>query len=824
MSTILHDLRLAARRLAQTPGFTAVAILTLALGIGAHTAIFGLIDALFLRPLPVVEPDRLVGVYETRDGDGFYPLSLPDFREHRERTEVFSELVAQYPVAPLVLTSEAATAPGAPGTGSHEEILGSVVSADYFSVLGVEPARGRFFLPEEGGTPGAHPVAVISERFRRDRLDGREDVLGTVVELNGTDFTVVGVAPESFAGVLLGFPVEVWIPTSMARVGYRWCEPSDRDCTWLHMIGRLAPGRTIAEARAEMTLLGRRTAGEHAQASEMRRGLTVAPLAGVHPSARPRTLRLAGLLLAAVTLVLLVAAANLGGLLVARGLTRRREIATRLALGAPRWRVVRVSLAETALLAGGGGAAGLLVAAWLGRLVSLLYPSEAPPDPGAALGVSPAVFGYALALSAATGLLVGLVTGVQASRPDLVPALRSETTTGGARRPSLLGTLIVLQVALSFVLLTSTGLLARSLAGADRFGELEPERVATLRLRHRLVGRGPERARPLTREAVRRLEAVPGVESVTLGRLLPPWPGVDTPAHPTEASGTVETIEVGPGFFETFGFPLLRGRSFDTRDDVGGAPVAVINRTLAERRWPDGGALDRTGERALDRALGQTLRIGDRRVRVVGVVEDRAVRSTGQASPALAYTPYWQDPDLVDARVAVRTAGDATDLLPVLAREIAAVDSAMPVTEAETLAGRIDRLLGPVRLAYRVLGASGALALLLSAVGLAGVLSLAVAQRRRDIGVRMALGGTRLRVVALVVRDALLLVGVALGLGFGAAVLAGRGLVHYLYGVAPHDPTTFAVALAVFALVSAAASWWPARRAAGVDPARILRE
>lgn len=805
--TILEDLSVARRRLARAPGFTALAVLTLALGIGAHTSIFGLVDRLFLRDLPVAEPDRLVGIYESRDGAGFYPLSLPDYRDHRDRATVFTGLAAHYPTAPFTLE-----------LGDRlEGIAGSVVSPSYFEVLGLAPARGRFFRPEEGEAAGGQPVAVVSHDFWRLELGGRDDAVGTVLRLNATAFTVVGVAPEGFDGVNLGLPSEVWIPTGMAGVGYRWCDPADRDCTWVKVIGRLAPGRRIDEARAENSVLARQLRQAHPSGGESVRGLAVAPLGGVEPAARPAMLRLAGLLLAAVTLVLLVAAANLGGLLVARGLTRRKELAVRLAMGAPRRRVVSLFVSETLLLSLAGGAGGLLVASGLGRIVARLYPSDAPLD----LGVSPTTLAYAAGLCLVTALVVGAVPGIQAARPSLVPALKDEATAGAAgpskRRPTLLGPLVVAQVALSFVLLSSTGLLVRSLAAADRLGGVDPDTVATLRLRPRLVGHGPERAQAFTREVVSRLEALPGVRCVTLGRGLPPWSGIEPGLEGGEdgAGSEPEVVEVGPGLFEVFGFRLLAGREFDSREArPGGAPVAVVNRRLAEARWPGGSPGD---------ALGRLLEAGSRSYEVVGVVEDRAFRSFGQVSPPVAYVPYWQDPTLVDARIAVRAEGDAAALLPALREAIHALDPEVPVTEVETLRRRIDRSLAPVHLAGRVLAASGALALLLSAVGLYGLLALTVARRTREIGIRIALGGTRPRVVRGVVWESLAMVAVALGVGAAAALLVQPALAHYLYGVGPRDPVAFAAALAVLALAAALASWWPARRAARVDPLVALR-
>jgi predicted permease len=800
MTTLPQDLRLALRRLAQAPGFACLAILTLALGLGANVAVFSLVHTLLLRPLPLPEAHRLVGVYESRDGAGSFPLSLPDYADYRGATTVFSGLAAHYPSAPLAFAT---------GEG-QEEINGSVVSANYFSLLGVEPERGRFFLAEEDSTPGGDPVAVVSHRLWQSRLGGREDVVGTVVNLNGTAFTVVGVAPSGFTGVLLRTPSEVWIPTAMASVGYRWCDAASRDCTWLALIGRLKPGRALGQARAEMAVLGRGVRAAHRPGDAGVRGLAVAPLAGVHPAERPGLRRLAGLLLAAVTLVVLVAGANLGGLLVARGLTREQEIATRLALGAPRRRVVSLYLAETLLIAVAGGAGGLLVAAWLGRLVALLDPAAAP----LALGLDPAVAAYAALLAVATGLLVGAVPGLQASRRSLVPGLK------GGRRPPLLGLLVVVQVALSFVLLTSMGLLARSLASLDQVGSLDSGSVATLRLRPRLVGYGPRQAQAFHREVVRRLAALSGVASVSLAAGLPPFPYVDPQpvSLPRRADGggvqgpAAWTDEIGPRLFETLGIPLLRGRDFDERDAAGGAPVAIVNRTLAAALWPAG------------EAVGRSLVAAGRTFEVVGVVEDAAYRNATEPALAQVYTPYWQDPAAIDARLAVRSTGDAAALLPAMRRAIREIDPAVPVTESETMRDRLARRFAPVHLAGRVLAAAGGLALFLAAVGLYGVLALAVAQRRREIGIRAALGGSRAQLVRPIVGDALRLAGLAVALGLPAALAVTRTLAHFLYGVSLRDPLTFVAALAVLAAVSALASFWPAQRASRVDPLVALRQ
>jgi len=808
-----QELRQAGRRLGRAPGFTGLAVVTLALGLGAHVAVFRLVDTLFLQPLPLPEAERLVGVYENRPDFAFAPLSLPDALDYRDQAEVFDGLAAHYPTAPLSLRT------GEGPEEALEEINGSVVSASYFPVLGVRPAHGRFFLPEEDDLPGAHPVAVVSHRlWEALRAEpGRDDPLGSTLHLNGTAFTVVGVTPEGFEGVRLGMPSEVWIPTSMAAVGYRWCDPSERDCKFLNLVGRLAPGRTLDEARAEMTVLAERVRAAHPFGDDSRNasqpGLSVAPLDGLHPSVRGDLLRLAGLLLAAVTLVVLIAGANLSGLLIGRGLVRRREIAVRLALGSPRGRVVRLFLAETFWLSLAGGAGGLLVAGALGRIVTRFYPSHVPVE----LGLSPTALGYAALLALLTGALAGAVPGLQASRPSLVPALK-DVATGGGRRPRLLGGLLVAQIALSLVLLSGTGLLLRSLESTQRFGSLDPESVATLRLRPRLVGYGPQESQSYTREVVRRLEAVPGVESVSLGTGLAHLPfgnpvPIALPGEDLEEAGRLALAnQVAPRFFGTNGIALLRGRDFGERDRVGSPPVVVINRTLADRLWPG------------EAAVGERLVLVPGIFEVVGVVEDALYRNAAESVRPQVYTAYWQNPESTDARVAVRVAGKAETLLPRLRREVFEVDPVVPVTEVQAMSARLEDELSQVHLAARVLTVSGGLALFFSAVGLFGVLALTVAQRTREIGIRMALGGDRVRVVTAVVRDAMVQVAVALALGALASLAVSRALSRYLYGVEPWDPLSFVGALAALALTAALASWWPARRAARVEPQVALRQ
>ncbi|HVS64779.1 MAG TPA: ADOP family duplicated permease [Thermoanaerobaculia bacterium] len=814
MPTIASNLPLAARRLMRARGFTLVAVGTLALAIGANIAMFSLVEVLFLEPIPVEEPERLVGVYESRDGAGYHPLSYADFLVYREETESCAGLAAAYLGAPLELR-----------LGDESSLIeGAVVSADTFEVLGLEPELGRFFIDEEDAGPGRQPVAVISHQLWRERFGLDRRVLGRPLSLNDTSFTIVGVAPEDARSSLrLGSAIDAWIPTSMAAVGYRWCDALDHDCTWMSLVGRLAPGAGIDDVRTELELISGRLRALHPSGEGQERGITVAPLSAMHPGDRDRSLRLAGTLLFAVSLLLVVAGASLSGLLVARGLRRRREVAVRLSLGASRADVLRLFVAETLLIGLAGGVLGLVTATWFEGLISRFYGSSEPLD----LGFGSQTLLYASVLSVTVGLALGLVSGLQTSRPDLVPALRGSGSAGPGSRPRVLGGLVVAQAALALVLVTGTGLLLESIDTLRHAGAMDPERVATFRLRPRLVGLEAARAQALTHEVLLRVSELPGVRSASLSRYFTPGRGDFTavarhggaPPRATLQASTLQastlqasTQPVSPGFFETVGITLLAGRDFEDGDRPGGEPVAVVNRTLAASLWPD---------RA---AVGETLSAFDRRFRVIGVVDDDPVHLDPPDAPVpQLYTAYWQDPGLVDARMMVATERPAASMLAALRREIEAVSRELPVTEAEVLTARLRRTFTPTWLAGRVLGTTGALSLLLCALCLHGVLSLVVAQRRKDLGIRMALGASRGQVVSLVLRDALSLAAAGIGLGLMLSLALGRLLEGHLYGVSPTDPAALGAAVVVLCLSAGAAAWWPARRASRLDPLEAVR-
>lgn len=804
--SVLRDLRTAFVRLRKSPRFTLLSISTLALAIGAQVAVFSLVDAVFLRPLPLPEPDRLVGLYETRGGEGFHPLSLPDVRDYAESATVFSEIAAHYPFAPLSLRSDDA----------REMVNGSVVSPGYFSVLRVEPARGRFFASNGLAASGdASAEAIVSHHLWQTFLRGRDDILGQVIEVNSVPATIVGVAPQGFRGVLSGYPSEIWISTDLAHIGYRWCDATERDCKWLTMIGRLADEHTLSDARAESDLLGERLRRSYPLADDGGRGLVATPLRGTHPRNQRRMLRLAGLLGGGVTLVLVVAGLNLGGLLLARNLARRDEIAVRLALGAGRRHVVGLCVAETLLLSVAGGASGLLLVPWLQVVLGRLYPADQPLE----LAIRSGSLAWAALVSLVLGLAVGLFAALRSTRRGLSAELQAGPRTGGRSRPKLLAALVVGQISLSFVLVVSTTLLAKSLDGLDEIGGLDATHVATLRLRPRLVGKPADEARRFQKEVIRRLSAVPGVESASLSKGLPPFlffepqpirRAEDSPHAPHPASAW--TDQVTPGLFDTLRMPLLRGRDFGEDDTVGSPRVAVVSETVASTLWPEGAT------------LGRRLVLHGETFDVVGVVRDVAYADESFDDVLRVYTAFWQNPDNVDARATVRTTVPAGSLLPALREAIRSLDAEVPITEVETMSRRLRRSLAPTRLAFQVLGASAILALSLTMIGLYGLLTLVVGERRREIGIRTALGGDRHDVVALVLRDATRLLAIGLGIGLLAALGTTRTLARYLYAVDPYDAPTFGITLLILAAVGTLAIWHPAQSATSIDPVEVLRE
>ena len=810
MATIGQDLRYALRRIKDTPLFTLAAIATLALGLGVNSAVLSLANTIFLKTLRVPDASRLVYVDRTRPDrpPQEYGLSYPDYVYYRDHVSTFAGLAAHYATAPLHVSRQ---------EGGFSA-FGSVVTVNYFDVLGLRPSLGRFFTSEEDRVPGRNPVAVLGHDLWRTRFGSDRTILGSVVRINGTDFTVVGIGPERFRGILLQDPVDIWIPTAMLRVGYRYCDGFVRGCTILGLVGRLANGASTQDAQTEMALLFGRLEATLVE-STRGHGLAIRQARGIRDIEQRRNRPTIALMAAAGALVMITAAANVAGLLLARGLRRRKEIAIRLALGASRIRLVRQLIVESLLLSLAGGVAGLLVAIWSTDVARGFLGSAGNAD----FSLDPRVLAGAFAIALVTGLATGIAPALQSTRVGALHALKDDTAGAGSRRTRVRESLIVVQVAVSVLLLAVSGLLVRSFLAVHGRPGFDPEAIVIARIRPSLVGYGAERSWAVQRDVIRKLEAVPGVLAASPANV-PPLPRWAMGSSSVEIPGTASdpasryvasTTHVGPRYFETLGTSLVEGREFDDRDRPGGVRVAIVNETLARHFWPRGGA------------AGQAVMLDGERVEIVGVVKNVQYVSVTEQPTPIAYFNFWQQDTgqnwSHDSRMHIRVAGNAAAMVPQILRAIAAVDPDVPVQETAPLSARVDTDFAPVRAARAFLLTFGALALVLSTIGLYAALTFIVGQRTREIAIRIALGAAKVDVGRLVLRRGAVLVLAGVATGLAAATMAGPFLAHLLYGVSPHDPLTLLPGPAIAVVVGLLAIWLPARRAMALDPMVALR-
>jgi predicted permease len=798
----------ATRGLARSPGFAATAAASLALGLGAATAVFSLANGLFLAPIPgLADPARVVTVqFRQADGERILGLPHPAYRELADGATTLAGLAA-FSDHTLAL-----------GAGVEAELLlGQAVSGNYFAVLGVEPAVGRLLAPGDDAIPGGHPVAVVSHGLWRRRFAGDPAVVGRTVTLNGSPFTVVGVAPAGFRGLFRGFRFDVWTPLAMAAVVEPEADLADRERPWLELAGRLAPGASPAAAAEE--LFGRcRAAVPAALAAKVERA-EVRRATGIDDSIRGAALALVAVLFAGAGLLLAVGCLNVANLLLARAAARTREVAIRLANGAGRARSVSHLVMESLLLAAGGGAAGLLLAAWCVELLRLFQ----PPPPLALdlpLALDGRVMGFGLLAAAASALLCGLLPALRVSGGDL-PAILKGSIEGGPAHHRLKRVFVVGQLAASLVLLAAAGLFVRTLtaaAAADPGFAPEGVEVAVLDLS---LLRGPAAA---TTGLAERLEAaalaLPGAaaagvaSAVPLGLGGPPRAVVEVPGHrpPPAAEGfAARWAAVTPGAFAALGLAVDAGRGFAGADGAAAPPVAVVGRAFAERFWGGG-----------DDALGERFTFEGRSIAVVGVVADVKLRSLGEEPSPFFLVPFAQRPD-PGVHLLVRRAPGAPPLGEALRRAVREAAPGVPLTFLLPLREFVGLAFLPQRIAGGVAAAVGIAGLLLAVVGVYGNLAYLVSRRRREIGVRMALGARRGEVMAGMVGEGLRLALLGVGVGIVLGLFAARLLAGFLYGVPPHDPPTFAAVAALLAAAAALASYLPARRAARVDPAVALR-
>ena len=814
MDRLTKDLRFAIRRLLKKPLFTSVAIASLAVGIGANTAIFSLVNSIMLRDLPLEEPAELVDIYRSVVGFSHATFSYPDYVDlKQDGSEVFTDIALSR--LAFVQTDV---------DGGVEPIPAELVSGNFFPMLGVDAALGRTLLPEDDVSPGAHPVAMLGYGYWENRYARDPGVVGQDIRLNGRNYTIVGVAPREYTGNLRGLMPSLY--ASMMMVGHLmpgdFDELEARGSQSLFLKGRLAPGVTFAETVAwgdrQEALFKQQFPGSWSGDQE----ITMVRTADVimNPMVDRYIVPAAGLMMGVVGLVLLIACANLASFLLAQAADRKKEIALRLALGAKRSRLIQQLLTESVLLAGVGGLAGFGVSSLLlTLLVTVDLPLPFPIDLD--LAADGAVLSFSVAVTLAAGLFFGLIPALQATNADVVPTLKDEGTGGGQpRKVTLRSGLVVTQVAVSLVLLVGAGLFLRSLqarlAVDPGFG-YEPAAVMNFSTPQDKYNE--EETRVFMRSLAEETGRLPGITEVGLTSDLHLSPltnssmgivvdGVEPP--PGADFHAVEWASVTPGFFDAAGVRIVQGRNFDQTDEADGAPVAMVSEAMAVRFWPG------------ENALGRTFRRGDVDYTVVGIAGDAKVRSLGEPPRPFIYRPYDQAFSSSMTLVATTTGDDQRALLDVLTRA-RQLEPELLVLQTETMYRHLAVSLLPHRLSAVIISAFGVLALLLASIGLYGVVSYAVSTRSREVGIRMSLGADPKEVVGMLTKGGLRLVAVGAVLGLVAAFALAQLLGSLLYGVPSSDPVSFLAVPALLGAVAFLAAWIPARRASSINPVRALK-
>jgi putative ABC transport system permease protein len=808
MENLLKDLRYAFRSLVKRPGFTIVAILTLALGIGINTTVFSLANSVFLRQLPVASPQNLVWIFSDRDN----PTSYPEYLEYQQQTELFDGVMA-YEWVGLNLGSN----------GQSERVEGTLVSGNYFDVLGVKAELGRTFLPDDDKTP----VAVISHNLWQRRFNSDTDVVGKSMILNGVQFTIVGVAPNDFVGAEEAFPRQVWIPLMM-QASVRPGPPAlnNRNVRSLDVMARLKHGVALRHAQAGMNVVATRLAQNYPDSNRDFR-IALYTAGNGRPFFRALLKPVTQILLAVVGLVLLITCANVANLLLARAARRRKEVAIRLTLGATRIRLIRQLLTESILLAVAGGLAGLILNFWLVNVLTALKPGV-PLPVNVEFHTDWRVLSFTLLLSVLAGIIFGLVPALQASKHDLVPALKDHSQQLGERRRmfSLRNALLIGQVALSIVVLIGAGLFLRSLNHARAINPgFDAEHILTLSFNTAAQKYDATKAQQFYQQLSNRVQALPGVQSVSLAQSAPLSyfysPAFSSPVFVEgheppqgEEPPFVGNNTVGPDFFRTLGVPLLSGREFTDRDREGAPRVAIVNETLVRDLFSNANPI---GQRLRVQLRGQPSSW-----EIVGVVKDSKYRSLGEDSMPYIFLPYLQNPQPAMA-LHVQTSGNPRDVAAAVRREVQVLDPNLPAFNVMSLADNIDISLFPSRFGAVLLGVFGFLALLIASIGIYGVMSYGVSERTHEMGIRMALGARGRDVLRLVISQGmwLALIGVAIGAGLALAVT--RVVKSYLYDVSVTDPLTFMGIALLLIGVALLACYVPARRATKVDPLEALR-
>ena len=812
MQTLLQDLRYGARILAKKPGFTLIAVVSLALGIGANTAIFSLVNMILFRPLPVANPEQVVSVSAVGKDGQFAAFSYPNYLDFRDRNEALSGLLV-YRFVSLGLSRN----------GNNEKLWGYLVSGNYFDMLGVKPALGRTFLPEEDQTRLSHPVAVISYSLWQTRFGGDPSVIDRDVLINGKKFKVIGVAPAGFKGTEVIYTPEIYVPFAMQK----WIEPEsdyldERDTQNIFAVGRLKPGISSAQAEASLNILAAQLAKDFPNDNE---GLKIqlTPPGFVLPQIRSQMLGVSAALMGLVALVLLIACVNLANLLLARATERGREIAIRLSIGASRTRIVRQLLTESVMLAVAGGLIGVMLARWIiDSIIALKPPIDIPIT--LELSVDWRVLVFSMFVSVITGVLFGLVPALQATRTDLVSALKDVASQSGVRRSLLRNSLVVAQIAVSLLLLVAAGLTLRALRQLQTMNPgFNPENAVMMNFDLSLQGYQADAGAQLRKQLLNRVESLPGVRSASITDFVPLSMNYNSAAiliegQPQERgvnAPTAMNADVGLKYFETIGTPLIAGRDLNEQDQDGKTRSVVVNETFARKFFP--------GANPIDNALGKQFRTSPEKQpwQIVGVAGDGKYWNIGEEPRAFVWFPIGNQ--LTFNTLIVRTTARPETVIGAIRGEFRNLDPNLPVTNAKTLTDHMNLSLFPARAVAALLAAFGLLALTLAAIGIFGVMSYSVSQRTREIGIRMALGANAKEVFKLVVGQGLKLTLIGAGLGLALALIGTRLLSNLLYNVSAVDPLTFAGVTLLLTIVAFLACYFPARRAMKVDPMIALR-
>lgn len=814
MQQITQDLRIALRRLVKRPGFTLVAILSIAIGIGANTAIFSLVNAIVFRKAPLERPGELVDIYKAQDGFDFGTMSFPDLRDlEREHGDAFAG-IAGFRLALAQVDAG----------GTFEAIPGELVTGNYFSLLGLRPAYGRPLLPSDDVAPGAHPVVVLSYDYWQRRYAGDPKVVGSEIRINAQPYTIVGIAPEAYRGAM-----RIIAPAFYAsRMMVSQLQPSGTDelearqNQSVFAIGRLKPGTTTAQATSVLERIAAtlRTQYPNQWKSDNRFPMIASTKVIVNPMIDRVIVPAAALMMAVVGMVLLIACANLASFLLAQAADRRREVAVRLALGAGRSRLVRQFLTETLLLAVIGGGAGIALAAILLRaLVSANLPIPIPI--ALDLSFDPMVLGFSIAVTLIAGLAFGLAPALQATRPDIAGTIKDEST-GGARsgNVSLRGSLVVVQVAVSLVLLVGSALFLRSfkarLAIDPGFGSAP---AAVVQLQEPTANRTADQSFNFYTQLRNQMAALPGVTAVGMIDDLQlnaldnqstdvVIPGVDPP--PEHDAWSIDWARVSEGYFDAAALKLVAGRQFGSQDTPDGDQVVIVSEAFVKKFWPG------------QSGLGNTLRVRGKEMTVVGIAADAKFKTLGEDPIPYLYRPFNQNPG-TGMTIVARTLANPEALIPQVVSAARTLDPDVVVMFTKTMERHLAESLLPHRLGAWVISAFGTIALLLASIGLFGVVSYAVSTRSREVGIRMAMGADVRQVVRLMMGGGMRLVAIGAVVGLALSAAAAKVLSGVLYGVNASDPMPFLVAPLVLLAVAVVAAWIPARRVTRINPVLAIR-